>query len=159
MHADTIGVHEIATSQGSLQSADTAADRIAVALELLPFTAMLTPFIAVLMIRWEEPDIETLLLRAGVIALASGLGWIKAGRPVHGLAIALARGAVLSLLIVWAYQAVAAEMRATDCVDECGSGPLIPSIVPVVLTAVVFVASTLASTVLLARTSRRLRAS
>ena len=143
-----------------LPHADATADRVAVLLELAPLFALLMPFVAILTIRFEELDIETLLLRAAAIALASGLGWLKIGRPLQALGIAVVRGGALALLVWWAYAAVSAEVAVEQCDAVCdATNPLIPSIVPVVLVGSVYVLSTFASAAFVARTSRSRRAS
>ncbi len=143
-----------------LAQAEVTADRIAVLLELAPLFAMLMPFVAILTIRFEDLDIETLLLRAAAVALASGLGWLKIGRPMEAAGIAVVRAGVLALLVWWAYAAVSAEVAVEQCEAVCdATNPLIPSIVPVVLVGSVFVLSTFASAAFVARTSRSRRAS
>ena len=129
---------------------------MAVALELAPLLAVFMPFFMAFSSRWEAVDIDTMLTRAAVIAMLSGLGWMKAGRPVRGLAILVARGLVLTLLMWWAYDAVSAEVAVRQCEGVCdASGPLVPSIVPVVVLVGVYVAATVASAALVARVNRR----
>ena len=136
-------------------AAEAASDRVAVGLELLPLLALLTPFAAIITIRWEELDVETMLLRASAVALASGLGWLKRGMPLQALAVLVVRAAALSLLVWWAYASVSAEVSVRQCDDVCsGTPPLIPSIVPVVLVAAVYVVSTCVSAWFVSRASR-----
>jgi hypothetical protein len=154
--ADTLGVSEAASTSASTPIARErdGADRVAVALELAPLLAVFMPFFMAFSARWEAVDIDTMLTRAAVIAMLSGLGWMKVRRPMRGLAILVGRGLVLTLLMWWAYDAVSAEVAVRQCEDVC-DGPLIPSMVPIVVLVGVFVASTVASAALVARVNRR----
>lgn len=138
----------------TLAPARDGADRIAVGLELLPLLAVFTPFLMSVSARWESAGVDDMLVRAAVVAMLSGLGWMKVRRPWLGLAILIGRGLVLTLLIWWSWTAVSAEVAARDCLTPCdASAPLLPSLLPIFLLVAAFVASTVASAVLLARTS------
>jgi hypothetical protein len=151
-------VTEAASTPASapIASERDGADRVAVALELAPLLAVFMPFFMAFSARWEPVDIDTMLTRAAAVAMLSGLGWMKARRPVRGLAILVARGLVLTLLMWWAYASVSAEVAVRQCEDVCdAAAPPVPSIVPIAVLVGVYVVSTVASAALLARVNRR----
>jgi hypothetical protein len=146
-------MNEAAAAPASREEA--GADRIAVALELLPLGAVMMPFLMGLTARWEEPAIDTMLLRAATVAMLSGFGWMKLRRPLRGLAFLVGRGGLLTLLMWWAYASVSAEVAVRQCDTVCDAqNPLVPSIVPIVALVAAFLVTTVASAAAVARTSR-----